>query len=107
MSTNTLDRESTNNVTLKGLKDEALGTYPTDASVVLVELLDGAGSPVAGVANISMPYVSGTMGRSSLYRGAIPSTVTLVAGTVYTARVRATSNANVRMFNIPVTAQAG
>lgn len=100
---NTLVIASTNTVTLKGLKDIITGLYPVNATVVLTALLDTAGATVAGTANISMPYVSGT-GRSTIYRGVIPHTVTLVAGS-YTARVTVTdASGNVRRFDLAVIA---
>jgi len=101
---NTLDLESTNNVTIKGLKVNTIPpTYPINATVVIVEVLDPSNAQVAGTTNISCPYVSGT-GSSSYYQGAIPSTVTLVEGTVYTVRVKATSGTNIRMWNESITA---
>lgn len=101
---NTLPMGSTVNVTITGLHvNTTPRTYPIDATVIIVELLDDAGAAVAGVSNISCPYVSGT-GSSSIYQGPIPSTVSLTEGVVYSAHVRATSGSNVRAWWEPVTA---
>lgn len=104
---NSLVVGSTNVVTVKGLKDVESGLYLDDATVILAALLDTAGATVTGTANIPMPYIGGT-GRSVKYRGVIPHTVPLVAGATYTRRFSATdTNGDVRLFDRPITAEAG
>ena len=102
----TLTLNSTNSVRLKGLRNTDTNAYPVDAAVVLTGLYDSLGVLVTGTAAIAMPYASG-IGRLSIYRGAIPSTVTLVLGASYTAKITATSGANVRVFNVDCVALAG
>ena len=95
---------STNLVSLTGLTDTTDGTLPTTA-VVTVTVLDSTGVAITGATSISMPYVAATPGFVAAYRGAIPSTVTLPAGSC-TLRITATDGANVRRFDIADTIAA-
>lgn len=98
---------STNTVSLKGLRDTETHLYLDDATVELTAILDSTDTPVAGTQNLPMPYISG-VGRSILYRGAIPHTAALVAGETYTRRITAVDDdGNVRVFDKVITAKAG
>lgn len=104
-ATQRLKLGSTNALSITGLRVTVGGTYPITATIV-VSLLDSTGATVTGAGGLACAYVSGT-GKNSLYAGAIPSTVALVEGDSYTARVTATSGVNVRRFDIPCVAEAG
>jgi hypothetical protein len=98
---------STNPATVRGLKNRETHAYLDDATVVLTGVLDDADVPVAGTANLAMPYISG-VGRKVLYRVVIPHTVPLVAGVQYTRRITATdTDGNVRIFDTAIIAEAG
>lgn len=104
---NKLTVGSTNTVALKGLRDDETRLYLNNATVVLTAIFDATLTPVPGTQNIAMPYISG-VGRSILYRGAIPHTAALVADQTYTRRITATDAAgNVRVFDKVIVAEAG
>lgn len=92
---------STNLIELTGLQDTTDNSYPATATVVC-DLFDAAGVLVAGASAVAMPFVAGTSGASSKYRGVIPAAVALVVAAYYTARVTATdAGGNVRIFPLP------
>jgi hypothetical protein len=95
-------RTSTNNIRMRGFRDTNDNTYPTNAGVTM-NLTDASGAPVAGAQGIAMPYVSGT-GQQTIYRGAVPHTVALAAGS-YTAEVIAVVASGQRRFVKPITVE--
>ena len=98
--------DSTNTVTLLGLRNKAAKLYPVDATVVVTAVLDASGAIVAGTQEIAMPYIAG-VGPKSVYRGVIPHYIALVAGPA-TVRVTATDSiGNVHTFDHPCTVVAG
>lgn len=98
---------STNLVELTGLEDTVTGAYPVDATVAGV-LAAPNGTPVPGAGTIALSYVAPSTGASTLYRGVIPSTVVLVAGTIYTLTVTAAdTSGNTRVFGVEATAVNG
>ena len=95
--------ESTNIIELRGLKDEVTGEYLEDATVV-VTILDANGDEVVDAIDIQMTHVDGTTGRGVIYRGSLPETLDITAGS-YTAKVVATSDdESVRTFPIGMDA---
>ena len=103
----TLIVASTNLVNITNLRDVTTGLNPTDATVT-GSLLDSQGGAVTGAQNITLTYQAAVAGVIDAgYRGSIPSTVTLSAGSTYTFRVTATlTNGTVRRFDIPCVAAA-
>lgn len=89
---------STNMIELVRLRNRATGLYPINA-VVTADLLTAAGGAVAGGAALPVTYDSGT-GDETIYRGAIPYTVTITEGAEYIVRVTSTSSGVVRRFDI-------
>lgn len=71
--------ENDNNIVVRGLRVAATGVYVSDASLT-ANVSDQNGSLVSGATSISVTFVSGSSGE---YRGLIPSTVQLTAGTRY------------------------
>lgn len=71
--------ENDNNIVVRGLRVAATGAYVSDASLT-ANVSDQNGSLVSGATSISVTFVSGSSGE---YRGLIPSTVQLTAGTRY------------------------
>jgi hypothetical protein len=102
IETGTWKRLSTNNIVGRGLRDKNDGSYPTNAAVTM-NLTDANGNPVAGATGIVMGYVSGT-GPQTIYRGAVPHTVALAAGS-YNAEVIAVFGAGQRRFVKPITVE--
>jgi hypothetical protein len=103
--------DSTNVVRLKGLRDPLDTTrpivYPTTA-IVTCTLFDALGAPLTAATNLPMPYVAGTTGHSTEYRGVLPSTLPLVLGASYTLKTRAVDLAgDVRVFSKACVAVAG
>jgi hypothetical protein len=98
-------RLSTNNIKLRGLRDDNDGSYPQNATVKLY-LYDSTGAPVATVQNVDMPYVTGTTGAQTAYRGSVAHTVGLAAGS-YTAEVIAVLAGGLgqRRFVKPITVE--
>ncbi|MDB4914687.1 MAG: hypothetical protein JWM95_2331 [Gemmatimonadetes bacterium] len=102
--TATLALGSTNVIELTAFCDTINNSYPTDAVVVITEFIDPNKVPVASVSNLLMPHVKGTKGKQSKYRAIIPSEAVRVPG-IYTARIRATLNGAVRLFELACIAQ--
>jgi hypothetical protein len=96
-------RTSTNNIRLRGFRDDNDGSYPTNAGVTM-NLYDANGAPVAGVQGVPMAYVAGTTGGGTLYRGTVLHSVALAAGD-YTAEVIAVVAAGQRRFVKPITVE--
>lgn len=103
----TLIVASTNLVNITNLRDITTGVNPTDATVTGT-LIDSLGVNVTGAVNLPITYQAAVAGVIDAgYRGSIPSTVVLVAGSTYTFRVTATAtNGTVRRFDIPCVASA-
>lgn len=98
---------STNLVELTGLQDTTNDSYPQDATVTAA-LAAPNGTPVTGAESITLAYVTPTTGAATLYRGAIPASVALVAGWIYTLTVTAAdTSGNTRVFNVQATAVKG
>ena len=98
---------STNLVELTGLQDTVTCSYPQDATVTAA-LAAPDTTPVTGADNLTLAYVTPTTGAATLYRGAIPASVALVAGTIYTLTVTATdASGNKRVFTVSCTAVKG
>lgn len=91
---------STNVVELSQHKD-AITQLLLANSVVTCDLVDKDGVAVAGAQGIAMAYAAGP---PPAYRGAIASTVALVAAP-YTANVTATNAGNVRKFPVYCVAE--
>jgi hypothetical protein len=84
--------ENDNNIVIRGLRVAATGVYVSDATLT-ANVYDQNGSLVSGATSISVPYVAASSGE---YRGLIPSTVQLTAGTRYKIVVLA-SNYGVKL----------
>lgn len=61
-------------------------TYPVNATVTCT-IVDAAEAPVANGNAIAMPYVAGTTGEATEYRGVVPATVALAKNQKYTAKI--------------------
>jgi hypothetical protein len=99
---------STNFIRLRRLRDTGARSYPADASVTCT-LYNAAGTtPIAGASSVSMPFVVGSSGRSSEYRGVLTSDVALAIGTTYLLKARAVDAAgNVHVFQLACLAVEG
>jgi hypothetical protein len=100
IETGTWKRNSTNNIVLRGFRDKNDGSYPVNAAVTM-NLTDPSGTPVVDAQAVAMPYVAGTSGPQTEYRGAVAHTVALVAG-LYSAEVIASVAAGQRRFVKPI-----
>lgn len=101
MATPTIDLDSENLVKLEGFLDKlnTVTPYPTDA-VVTATLYTEAGATVPNAIDIAMPYVAGTTGKKTLYRGEFPHTVVLVKDAKYNAKIKAISSGKWHTFPI-------
>jgi len=88
MSLEILAIGSDNLVRLDALTSASSGGYLNNATVSFT-LTDSNGNVVAGLSNVSMPYVAGSNGR---YEGNIPNTANLVLNALYTLAVTATAS---------------
>lgn len=91
------------------LQDTTDGSYPTTATVT-GSLYDANGTVVAGASNIALPYVAGTAGASTLYRGVLTAAIsaTLIEGATYEFRALATdASGNKRPLNLKGVAVRG
>lgn len=94
---------STNLVELQQLRDHRRGAFPTDATVT-VTVLDNTGTPVVGASALPMPYDATTQ----VYRGVLPSSLPLAAGSLYTRVVTVVgSQGDVGVFTKSGVAVAG
>lgn len=85
-----LPRESDLYAILTGYQDvKDSVNWPVDATVT-VTVVDAAEAVVANGNAIAMPYIAGTTGADTEYRGVIPSTVALLKNTPYTGKIVAT-----------------
>lgn len=75
---------ATHDIEITGFYDRVSNTYPVNATLVMT-LYDQAGNPVTGATNITLAYVSGTVGAAAIYRGKLPKTVALTRHTTYRA----------------------
>lgn len=98
---------NTNVVSLKGLRDVVTGAFVNDA-VMTVSVYDtnnlerfdaGSAVPIAGAANISMNYKSGSNGE---YYGIVAQSVQLTVGTNVLVRVVCSNYGIVRTAVVPV-----
>ena len=102
---------STNDVVLSHptappMIDVTTGLAVTNATGTLT-LVDSTGANVTGATALAVTYIAGVTGFAARYRSTIPSTVTLTAGTAYTARMTMTdANSNVRLFSLTCAAVA-
>jgi hypothetical protein len=96
-------RGSTNNIKLRGFRDDNDGSYPANAAVTM-NLSDANGAPVAAVQGLAMPYVAGTTGAQTTFRGTVAHSVVLAAGD-YSAEVIAVVAAGQRRFVKPITVE--
>jgi len=79
---------SDNRIELTGLRDPDDDSYVNDATVTAL-LKDSTDTSTISGSSITLTYVTGSDGD---YRGSIPSSVSLTAGTAYYARITATSS---------------
>lgn len=87
------------------LRNRITGEYPTDATVTAT-IRTRAGAVVAGSLNLPMPYVAGTTGTTTAYRGYVQDTLPLPIG-LYEATVTATKDGIVESFRVPITVEKG
>lgn len=97
-------QRSTNLVSVIGLQEKTSGIYPIDADVKCT-LLAGSGQAIDGATDIAMPYVVGTTGKNSLYRGILDSAVDYAG--VAKARITITRAGAQREINCACVAREG
>lgn len=85
-----------------GFGNLTVKNYESGATVTAT-LYDVNGAPVAGLTNISMPYVAGSQG---IYRGKVGAAFDAKPGKgLYTLVITAQSGPSQLQFNIPTTIQ--
>lgn len=87
------------------LRNRITGEYPIDATVTGT-IYTRQGVLVAGTSNLPMPYVAGTTGDTTAYRGYVQDTIVMPIG-LYEATVIATKDGIVEKFRVPITVEKG